>query len=195
METLSDLVFGLALSVGALALVAQPPTSVGALYTHLTAFGFSFVILILVWLSYTRIMAVHAAEDRRTIVLNAALLFSVSIEPFLFNLLFGANQGSVFIGAVSQAYSLDLGVMIGVLGLFSWDLAIGRRPSLAPAVQHSLRREAGARWLVAGIYAVSAAPIFFQPLVFTQPVRIWIWAIGLGVLFWARGRAPNLEEP
>ncbi len=77
------MVFGLALSVGALALVSNPPTDSNELYTDIAIFGFSFLILIMVWFAYTRLMSVLVLEGRQTVALNTLLLFSVSIEPFL----------------------------------------------------------------------------------------------------------------
>ncbi|MGH9920649.1 MAG: TMEM175 family protein, partial [Nitrososphaerales archaeon] len=86
MESLADLIFGLALSVGAISLVSNPPPNVGAVYNDLATFGFSFLVLITMWLRYTRIMSVFPLETRRVTNLNILLLFCVSVEPFLFNL-------------------------------------------------------------------------------------------------------------
>ncbi len=56
-ESLSDMIFGLALSVGAITLVGNPPTTGGALYNDILAFDFGFLILISVWMRYTKIMS------------------------------------------------------------------------------------------------------------------------------------------
>ncbi|MGA8905521.1 MAG: hypothetical protein WB661_11010, partial [Candidatus Bathyarchaeia archaeon] len=56
-ETLSDLVFGLALSIGALTLVGKPPSTPADIRSDVLGFGFSFIILISVWVRYTRIMS------------------------------------------------------------------------------------------------------------------------------------------
>ncbi|MDA4132872.1 MAG: TMEM175 family protein, partial [Thaumarchaeota archaeon] len=69
-----------------MSLVSNPPTDVQAVYNDLATFGFSFLILITMWLRYTRIMSVFPIETRRVNNLNILLLFCVSIEPFLFNL-------------------------------------------------------------------------------------------------------------
>ncbi|MGD0644409.1 MAG: TMEM175 family protein [Candidatus Bathyarchaeia archaeon] len=84
-ESLSDLIFGLALSIGALTLIGQPPSDFTALTFAIAYYGFSFLILISVWYSYTRAMSQLHFETTRTVLLNIALLFLVSIEPFLFN--------------------------------------------------------------------------------------------------------------
>ena len=84
-ESLSDLIFGLALSIGALTLIGQPPSDFGHLVQSLLFYAFSFLILISVWYGYTRTMSLLHVETSRLVELNILLLFLVSIEPFLFN--------------------------------------------------------------------------------------------------------------
>jgi len=84
-ESLSDLIFGLALSIGALTLIGQPPSDFQALVLSIAFYAFSFLILISVWYSYTRTMALLRVETDRLVSFNILLLFLVSIEPFLFN--------------------------------------------------------------------------------------------------------------
>jgi uncharacterized membrane protein len=48
-ESLSDLVFGLALSIGAFGLVSSPPTDDAGFYRDVITFGFNFVVLISIW--------------------------------------------------------------------------------------------------------------------------------------------------
>ncbi|MCI4369662.1 MAG: TMEM175 family protein [Thermoplasmata archaeon] len=187
METLSDLVFGLALSVGALALVGHPPTTATGLYSSIAQFGFSFLILIVTWLAYTRLMALEPSESPRAVALNAALLFSVSLEPFLFNLLVSSSLHSSFEGTVSQVYAVDLGVMIGVLGWLTWELATERRPPLAGKVRDGLRRESLYRWIISGVYFLSAAPVFGDVVLLGQPLRPVIWTAAI-VLFYVLRR-------
>jgi uncharacterized membrane protein len=81
-ESLSDMVFGLALSVGAITLVGSPPSSTVELVSDLATFGFSFVILINIWINYTKIMSVLSLEDRLTISLNSLLLFVGRLSRF-----------------------------------------------------------------------------------------------------------------
>jgi len=42
-ESLTDLVFGLALSIGAIILISKPPTNPGELFQSIAALGFSFL--------------------------------------------------------------------------------------------------------------------------------------------------------
>ena len=83
MESLSDLIFGLALSIGALTLIGQSLSSFSQLIQSLLFYAFSFLILISVWYGYTRTMSLLHVETSRLVGLNILLLFLVSIEPFL----------------------------------------------------------------------------------------------------------------
>src|SRR5216683_5236822 len=84
-QSLSDLIFGLALSIGALNLITSKPTDTSLLFGSIATFGFSFLILIFVWFRYSEIMSVLPVETTRTRALNTIMLFLVAIEPYLFN--------------------------------------------------------------------------------------------------------------
>jgi uncharacterized membrane protein len=189
------MVFGLALSLGAIALVANPPTDARSLYTDLVTFAFSFLILIVVWLAYTRLMAALTLAGHRTLQLNIVLLFFVSIEPFLFNVLNKPSIAGSFFDVVSQAYAVDLGVMVALLGLFAWGVGTTKSPSIPEAARKRFRREALNRWFAAGILFVSAAPVFTQVEVFGEPLRIAVWLVAVAIVWTTRvGRVDALSK-
>lgn len=105
LETLSDLIFGLALSIGALTLIGQSPSSIQSLLLSLAYYGFSFLILVRVWYTYTQIMADTYPETRKTVLTNIGLLFLVSVEPFLFNELLTSNLSTEYLSII---YAFDL---------------------------------------------------------------------------------------
>jgi uncharacterized membrane protein len=185
-EVLTEIVFGLALSVGALALVGNPPTTPIALYTALATFGFSFLVLILVWIAFPRLTSVLTFESPWTLGLNVVLLLTVTIEPFLFDLIVRPNETSTFLEAANGAFGIDIGVMAGVLGLFAWYLASSKRSSLDPQVRQRLRREGLNRWIVSAIFLVSAAPIFGQLYFFNVQAHTMMWIAGFLVLLGSR---------
>jgi len=78
-ESLSDLVFGLALSIGSLELLARTPQTPGDLATSVWLFAFSFLIVVSIWFGYARIMAVISQETGGAISLNLLLLFCVAL--------------------------------------------------------------------------------------------------------------------
>lgn len=155
-ETLSDLIFGLALSIGALTLIGNAPSSFGNLLSSLGYYAFSFLILISVWYGYTRIMSNVHIETRREVELNILLLFLVSIEPFLFNELNSANLPTEY---VSVLYALDLGGLFSIQALLANSiLADKKRP------QHVLRHFAAVRngqIVGAAIFFISVLPFFW----------------------------------
>jgi uncharacterized membrane protein len=132
-------------------------------------YGFSFLILIQVWSEYSSTMPVLSVETRGVRVLNMVLLFLVSAEPFLFNLLTNPSVGISLAMAdlASILYALDVGTMHVILALFSHSVAIGRK-ELFPveARLYSSRRDS--RALVAATFAISVLPVF------------WTWTIPLG---------------
>ena len=185
-ERLSDMVFGLALSLGAFALVASPPSEATTLYTDLATIGFSFLILILVWLTYTRLITALTLERQSAVGLNIVLLFFVSIEPFLLNTLVRPGVSGDFSAAVSQAYAVDIGAMITLIGLLARALATTKDPSMTDGLRRSLRHEAFRRWVAAGLFFASAVPWFETPELLGEPVRVWIWGAALVIVWTTR---------
>ena len=190
-ESLSDLIFGLALSIGAIALIGNPPTTISGLYNDLLTFAFNFVILISVWMRYTRIMSVLPLENRRTIFLNILLLFCVSLEPFLFNILRSGNSATPVAAALlnvsSALYGLDLGAMMLVMGVFTVALADEERKLVPREMVRRLRNEA-VSWLIsAGLFLVSAAPVFDSVFVGGTFLRTDLWAAALVMVWVMRG--------
>ena len=124
-ESLSDLIFGLALSIGAISLISRVPATPFRMLIDISEFGFSFLILISVWLGYTNIMSVLPLEDGTTVTLNLVLLFLVSIEPYLFylNIIFDLSAHEVLLNYASILYALDMTGLMLILALFTHELA------------------------------------------------------------------------
>jgi uncharacterized membrane protein len=184
------MIFGLALSVGAITLVSSPPADVPSIYSDLGTFGFSFLILITIWLRYTRIMSVLPLESQRVVTLNIILLFLVSVEPFLFNIVRKPptvlNYGA-YIDATSTLYALDLGAMMIILGIFTFSVADQDR-KLIPAELVGQFRAETATWLTTGsLYLVTVLPFFFTIEVDGTRLRYLFWAVPLLFILATRG--------
>jgi len=160
---------------------------VQAVYNDLATFGFSFLILITMWLRYTRIMSVFPLESRRVTNLNILLLFCVSVEPFLFNLIRNmptVNDPGAFTDATSTLYALDLGAMFAIMGGFTLTLADEERNLIPKALIRQYRIEGVSLFVFGLVFALSALPVFYAiKLGNGDPIRYFLWLIPL-VLIW-----------
>ncbi len=180
-ETLSDLIFGLALSIGALALISKPPGNEGEILAGVVAFTFSFMILILIWIRYTAVMSVMRLETTTTRTLNLLMLFCVSIEPYLFNLVSSPSAIPSLIGYASMLYALDLGGLFLILGLFTFTVTHEdeahpmQKFHLAPNYLTAFQVQWSSEVISPGIFLVSALPIFWTLQVGPLHLRFWMW--------------------
>src|SRR5437899_11907664 len=78
-ETLADLIFGLSLSIGSIALIANAPKSNAEITTHILAFAYTLFVLITAGMIYTTYMSVLPVEKRTVTFLDVGLLFLVAI--------------------------------------------------------------------------------------------------------------------
>lgn len=176
-ESLSDLIFGLALSIGALTLIGQPPSDLGQLIRSILFYAFSFLILISVWYSYTRTMSQLHVETTIMIDLNILLLFLVSIEPFLFNQLLS----SLFGETVSILYAFDLGGLFVIQAFLANAVLADKNRS--NAIFQSFRLQRTTLLLSASFFFISTLPFFWSWRIevggAVVPLRIVLWLITL----------------
>jgi uncharacterized membrane protein len=197
-QTLSDLIFGLALSIGAIILISSKPGTLEGLIGSLSLFGFSFLILSLVWFRYTSLTSVLPIETERLVAANMMLLFLVSIEPYLFNLItFGPNPGE-FQAIVTAAYAVDVGSMNLILAYFTHELTVEEKGLLPGRLLRRYRLQRATTLVVALLFFVSILPIFWTVTIFGTPIRIilWILTFPLGFLrrLLDRSRGPSHVE-
>jgi len=159
-ESLSDLIFGLALSIGALTLINQQVTTMPQLIGLILEYAFSFIILIGVWRAYTILMASFTFETSGLFNANLLLLFLVAVEPFLYNMLYNNNASGMSEG-ISILYALDLGGMFFILAFFSH--RIYKRKEVANGAnlrKYGVRRNA---FLISlAIVLISCLPVFWS---------------------------------
>lgn len=180
-QTLSDMVFGLALSIGAVVLIAQRPTDAPSLYTGLLIFGFSFLILVTVWHNYATIMAVLPLETQRLVLLNMVLLFAVAVEPYLLYVV-ASPTPTPAVEPASVLYALDLAVMNGILGAFTHVVTREKRPLVAASEIRKMRDMRNLRLAMGVVFAVTALPIFWSwMLVPGFPARVILWILTLPI--------------
>ena len=178
-ESLSDLIFGLALSIGALALIAQPVVTAADLLRDLVDFAFGFIVLIAVWVRYTGSITYLTIETHGVLRLNILMLFLVAIEPYLFNQVFGSLStpavDRTLANLASAAYAVDLSLLMGVLA--SFEHLASKSPSIPPSsdIANSFRQFRNIHLIVAGAFLVSLLPNL-------ESVRTLVWYIPLGIL-------------
>ena len=187
-QGLSDLIFGLALSIGAIQLVTTQsiPHDQGQLLSTLGAFGFSFLILISVWNRYTIVMSVMPVETTFLVRLNMLLLFLVVVEPYLFNLMIIGGLASPIGAQVSSYYGIDLGGMNLILAYFTHALTLEDKKLIPREMIRRFKVTRDVLVVVGALFLYSDFPPFWSLFVGGTPVRVIIWLIALPVAWASR---------
>jgi uncharacterized membrane protein len=157
------------------------------------AFTFSFLILISVWIRYTGIMSVLPMENRTTRMLNVAMLFSVSLVPYLFNLvtLYGHTNETIIVEYASVFFAADMAALVVILAFFIHELAVEEKQLIAAELMMPYKGVRSAMILSALLFLITIAPQFWQWGIQNVPLRFFLWLIPIAI-FWI-GRLP--EEP
>jgi uncharacterized membrane protein len=180
MQNLSDLIFGLALSIGALTLISQKPTNLIQIEFSLLFFGFSFYVLSSVWIRYSRIMSVIPVETGPVVAINIILLFLVSIEPYLYNLMIGSSNapppGQLYLGTTTSLFAADMGSMQLILAYFSHQLASEDKKLVPKELLRNYRLQSYTSVFTAALFLISILPIFWSITIFGIQARFYLWA-------------------
>jgi uncharacterized membrane protein len=188
-EALADLVFGLSLSIGSIALISTPPSSTGEIGSHIAAFAFTFFILITAWIIYTTDMSVLPVETKSITFLNVGLLLLVAIVPYLLNSVEVVNpsltpiQASALRDFSSSLFAIDLTGILFILAAFAHIISIEEKNLVEPALAAIFRNGRNRMAVIAVVMAISVAPQFWQFALFSIPVRIYVWYLPL-VSYW-----------
>ncbi len=184
-ETISDLIFGLALSIGAFSLVtSRPPNNLNDMLLDVLAFGFSFLVLIIVWVRYTNIMSVLPIETATTVLLNLMMLFLVSLEPYFFNLvtLFSHASTLSFLNEASDLYALDMTGLTAVLGFFTHQLTIEEKKLVPAHLLGRYKTERNVFFIATGFFLISIVPQFWTTRLLNTPLRFLLWIVPIIIL-------------
>ncbi|MDA4123770.1 MAG: TMEM175 family protein [Thaumarchaeota archaeon] len=190
-EGLSDIVFGLALSIGSLVLIGNLPQTPADLGSDILLFIFSFVLVVISWLLYTRIMSVLPVEVGAALILNIVLLMCVALEPYTLYVL-DTTQTIPLLTWSSFAYAVDVGMIYLVLaGLARIFLSEAKRPGtelrVHPAIIEGIRRTMRAELFLGGVFIISALPFFWvlTPIGYLR-FDVWYLSFGAGFLWYGR---------
>ncbi len=187
------MVFGLSLSIGSIALIANPPKSVGEITTHILAFAYTFFVLITAWLIYTTYMSVLPVETRTVTFLNVGLLLLVAIVPYLLNGVEVANptltpdEVSMIQNYSSTLFALDLGGILLILATSAHVISLEEKKSVAPELVTLFRNGRNRMAILAVLTLTSVAPEFWEWTLLGVPIRLYLWYPPL-ISYWV-GRA------
>jgi uncharacterized membrane protein len=187
-ESLSDLIFGLALSLSAYSLLGSPPTQPIEIATDILSFTFSFLILIFVWIRYTSIMSVLPIQNSTTRFLNIAMLFSVSLEPYLFYLvgLYDRVNEALVVEYASLLYAADMAGLVCILAFFTNELAKEEKQLISPELIKPFKKTRNIMLASAVLFVITMAPQLWTLNIAGLPARFLLWLIPLVVFYVAR---------
>jgi uncharacterized membrane protein len=201
-ESLSDMIFGLALSIGAIFLIGNNSTDLKVVLSNLIAFCFSFLILVIIWVRYKRTVSVLRVETGLILELNIAMLFFVAIEPYLFNLLAAGASLNVFwlsltpretVGFTPELYALDTGSIYLILGILTYvvlrEHSLKKIETLHPIIIRSFKQSMYTQLTASAIFLISACPIFWTnyiPILQGIPVGVALWCLTFVASFISR---------
>src|SRR5713226_1672781 len=119
LESLSDLIYGLSLSIGAISLVITNSQSSSAsdINRNILDFLFLFLILITSWIIYTGDMSVLPVETRLVTFLNVVLLMLVAIIPYLFDQVVSTFNATEVQNYASILFTIDFAATLLVLAV------------------------------------------------------------------------------
>jgi uncharacterized membrane protein len=180
-ESLSDVIFGLALAISTIPLISRLPAKPFGMIVDISEFGFGFLILMSVWMAYTNTMSVLPVENSTVVTLNLLLLFLVSIEPYLFylNINYDLVSHELFLNLSSILYALDMAGLMVILGLFTYQLSREERGLVPKNSIRGHKRVRNILFVSAALFAITVLPIFWSIRVYAQPIRFYFWFIPL----------------
>ncbi|MEM0201070.1 MAG: TMEM175 family protein [Candidatus Micrarchaeaceae archaeon] len=169
-ESLTDLIFGLALSIGAVLLASNAITNTSQLISNLFSYGFGFFILVFVWFRYTAIISRIKFSTRSIVFLNLLLLFFVTLEPYLFNIM-KSSISMLLLNTVSSLFAFDMGAIMLILAVLTF---IVIKQKAISRLNHYIQLVT-ANVIVAIIFFISMLPYFWNTLIFGLEARFFVW--------------------
>ena len=184
LESLSDLIYGLSLSIGAISLVitnAQTST-VSDINRNVLEFLFVFLLLITSWIIYTSDMSVLPIETRLVTFLNVVLLILVAIFPYLFDQVVSTFNPDSVQEYASILFTADLAGTLVIMATFAHIIAREEEHLVDGEVMIRFRT-ARNRMSVLTVVVLLSLATPWDWLFMGVHVRLFIWYIPI-VSFW-----------
>jgi hypothetical protein len=184
LESLSDLIYGLSLSIGAISLVItnNQSSSASDINKNIAQFLFVFLILITSWIIYTSDMSVLPIETRLVQLLNVLLLMLVATIPYLFDQVVSTFNSSSVQNYASILFTSDYAGTLLIMAVFSHIIAQEEEHLVDGEIMIRMRRVRNRLSILTVIVLLSlAAP--WDWLFLGVHVRLYIWLVPI-ISFW-----------
>ena len=195
LESLSDLIYGLSLSIGAISLVITNSQSSSAsdINKNVLQFLFVFLILITSWIIYTSDMSVLPTETRLVTMLNVLLLMLVAIFPYLFDQAVSAiNSGSVQ-NYASILFTGDYAGTLVIMAVFAHIIAQEEEHLVDGEIMIRFKRARNRLGVLAVVLLLSLA-VPWDWLFLGVQIRLLIWIIPI-ISFWVNRVTRTTTRP
>jgi len=184
LESLSDLIYGLSLSIGAISLVItnNQSSSAGDINKNILQFLFVFIILITSWIIYTSDMSVLPIETRLVQLLNVLLLMLVATIPYLFDQVVSTFNPISVQEYASILFTADYAGTLIIMAVFSHIIAQEEEHLVDGEIMIRMRRVRNRLSLLTVIVLLSLA-FPWDWLLLGVHVRLFIWLVPI-ISFW-----------
>lgn len=195
LETLSDLIYGLSLSIGAISLVIMNNQSSSAsdINRNILDFLFVFLILITSWIIYTSDMSVLPIETRFVTFLNIVLLVLVSIFPYLFDQAVSTFNASSVQDYASTLFTGDYAATLLIMAVFAHIIAQEEEHLVDGEIMIRFRRARNRLSVLTVVVLLSMVVPWGWALIGIH-VRLFVWIIPI-VSFWFNRMTRTSRRP
>jgi len=181
---LSDLIYGLSLSIGAISLVItnSQASSGNDIDRNILEFLFVFLILITSWIIYTSDMSVLPLETRLVTFLNVVLLILVAIIPYLFDQAVSRYNTLDIQSYASTLFTFDYAGSLFIMAGFA-HLIAQEEKQLVDSDQVIRFRRIRKRLTILTILVLLSLAVPWDWLFLGVHVRLLIWCVPI-ISFW-----------
>ena len=192
---MSDLIYGLSLSIGAISLVItnSQESSVSDINKNILSFLFVFLILITSWIIYTGDMSVLPVETRLVVFLNVVLLVFVAVTPYLFDQIMSPYNNLDVQGYASILFTLVYAGTLSIMTIFAHIIAQEERQLVDLDTMVRFRRSRNILFFLMGIVLLSLAAPWAWTLVGVR-VRMIAWFIPIAMFWFNRMRQAPVKS-
>src|SRR5437899_2182525 len=184
LETLSDLIYGLSLSIRAISLVItnNQASTANDINRNILEFLFVFLILITSWIIYTSDMSVLPLETRLVTFLNVILLIFVAIIPYLFDQAVSRYNTLDIQSYASTPFTFDYAGSLFIMAGFA-HLIAQEEKQLVDSDQVIRFRRIRKRLTIMTILVLLSLAVPWDWLFLGVHVRLLIWCVPI-ISFW-----------